>query len=72
MQGAAWGVSKGFPIRDIPSGFGFIGQGSIGPMPVATIAFIVVAIIAYLVLHHTTFGRSMGAIRAVPGYQALM
>jgi len=62
LQGIAWTMTNGWPIVDLPKGLEVLTRGLIGPMPVATILFIVVAICSYLLLEHTTFGRSVYAI----------
>ena len=62
LQGIAWTMTDGWPIVDLPKGLEVLTRGLIGPMPVATFLFIVVAICSYLLLEHTTFGRSVYAI----------
>jgi len=42
--------------------FSFLGQGKLGIMPMPAVIFIAVAIVAYLVLRTTTFGRAVYAV----------
>jgi ribose transport system permease protein len=42
--------------------FTFLGQGKLGIMPMPAVIFIAVAIVAYLVLRTTTFGRAVYAV----------
>ena len=59
---AAYFISKGGSIRLEPEQLGFIGMGDIGGVPVPVVMFIVVSVIAYLILNHTTFGQSVYAV----------
>ena len=71
---AMWGIATGvgFQIcggRSIaaqPDALAFVGQGRIVGIPVPVIIFVVVAGIAYFVLQHTTFGRSVYAVGGNP------
>jgi len=66
-KGAAFQFSKqGETIRPLPDGLAFLGQGSIGGVPVAAIVFIVAIVVAYLVLNYTSFGRSVYAVGGNP------
>jgi len=60
--GGAYQVCKGATIMSLPRSLASIGQGYVGPVPVPVIIFITVAVISYLVLHYTTFGRSIYAV----------
>lgn len=47
----------------LPRELAFLGQGTIGgQVPVAFVVFVVVAVAAYYILHHTSFGRAMHAV----------
>ncbi|MEE9301489.1 MAG: ABC transporter permease [Alphaproteobacteria bacterium] len=48
------------------TGFLFIGQGSIGGVPASVYIFIAIAVIAYVVLSHTGYGRMLFAIGTNP------
>ncbi len=65
-QGAAFQVNAGHSITGMPDALAFLGQGSIGGAPIPVIIFFVVAAIAYLVLGHTSFGRSVYATGGNP------
>jgi ribose/xylose/arabinose/galactoside ABC-type transport system permease subunit len=65
-KGAAFRLSKGQSILQLPYSLAFFGQGSVAGVPVPVIIFIVVAVIAYFVLNHTTFGRSVYAVGGNP------
>ncbi|WP_431297762.1 ABC transporter permease [Tabrizicola sp. BL-A-41-H6] len=62
-------------ISDFPDWFDRLGQGGfIGPVPFAMVVFAVLALIAYLLLQRTAFGRKVyfiGANRAVAEYSGL-
>lgn len=64
--GIAYQIGRGFPIPGLPPQLAFFGQGEVAGVPVPTIIFIIVAIIAYFVLNHTIFGRSVYATGGSP------
>ena len=62
-MGLAFQATKGGEtVRYLPDSLAFFGKGSIGVVPVPIIIFVVVIVVAYLVLHHTSFGRFIYAI----------
>ena len=61
-RGAANGISHGARIRHLPTALALLGQQRIGDVPVPFIIFMVVAVVAYFVLYHTTFGKSVYAV----------
>jgi ribose/xylose/arabinose/galactoside ABC-type transport system permease subunit len=62
-EGAAYQVTnRGETILGFPKVLSYLGQGSILGVPVPTIIFIIIAVVGYLILHHTTFGRSVYAV----------
>lgn len=65
-QGAALTITQGNWIRGIPRAFTFFGQGTVSGVPVPVIIFIIAAVIAYFVLTHTTFGKSVYAVGGNP------
>lgn len=65
-KGLAWKVSGGFSVGLLEPSMAFVGQGEIAGVPVPVIIFIVVAAIAYFVLSHTGFGRSVYAVGGNP------
>ncbi len=60
--GVAVVILKGGMIHTLPEGLLFWGQGMIGPVPMPIIIFVVVAVLAYIILNHTTFGRWIYAV----------
>ncbi|MBA3908603.1 MAG: ATPase [Rhodobacter sp.] len=62
-------------ISDFPDWFDALGQkGLIGPVPLAMVLFAVFAVLAYLILQRTAFGRKVyfiGANRAVAEFSGL-
>ena len=64
--GVGFQISGGRSISSLPDQMAFVGQGRILGIPVPVIIFIVVAVIAYFVLEHTTFGRSVYAVGGNP------
>lgn len=50
------------PIYGLPPGFTVVGLGRLGPIPVATIIFAVVAVVVWMILRFTTFGHYIYAV----------
>jgi len=65
-RGAAFNLSGGRSLSEMPEGIAFIGQGHIAGVPTPVVIFIIVAAIAYFVLNHTTFGRNIYAVGGNP------
>jgi len=65
-KGAAFQLSGGNYIINLPESLAFFGKGSIGGVPVLVITFVVVAVIGYFVLNYTTFGHSIYAVGGNP------
>lgn len=66
LKGAAYLVTGGLPIGNLPDSLALIGQGRLGPLPVAAIIFLALAAVVYLILNHTGFGRSVYATGGNP------
>lgn len=64
--GSALVISEGKTLGNLPSLIHFVGQGRIAGIPVPVIIFIVSGVIAYFVLHHTSFGRAVYAVGGNP------
>jgi len=64
--GAAFGACRGGSIGRLPDQFGFLGAGKIAGLPVPVIIFAVTAVIAYLTLNYTTYGRAVYAVGGNP------
>ena len=65
-KGLAFYASKGRSIFRLPGEMAFFGQGSVAGIPIPAIIFVVVVVVAYFVLNHTAFGRSVYAIGGNP------
>ena len=61
IRGLALWISQGQP-RLAPKAFGWLGQASVGPIPVPVYVTIIVYTICYLILTRTKFGRSVYAV----------
>ena len=61
-RGIALIYSGGRPISALDPGFNWIGQGSIGPVPVPILLFALVVVVASVLLNRTKFGRYTYAI----------
>jgi ribose/xylose/arabinose/galactoside ABC-type transport system permease subunit len=64
--GIAYQLTGGFVIGGLPPALSFLGTGRIAGVPVPIVIFIAFGVIAYFVLHHTTFGRSVYAVGGNP------
>lgn len=61
-RGLALIYSDGRPISNLQDGYNWLGQGSIGPVPVPILIFAVVVMIASTLLNRTRFGRYTFAV----------
>jgi ribose transport system permease protein len=61
-SGLVLGLTKGWPITEIPPSFGPIAQGSFLAVPVPVWIALALAAVAHVVLTHTAFGRRTYAI----------
>lgn len=66
FRGIALTIGNGGPISGFDDAFGWWGRGMIGPVPVPVIIFAVAVLLAYVVLTHTRFGRSVYAVGSNP------
>lgn len=62
LRGLGYIYTGAYPIYDLPDAFKMIGQGYIGVIPIPTIIFAVVAILAFILLSKTVFGRHIYAV----------
>ena len=62
LRGLGYIYTQGYPIYDLPQGFRAIGQGNIGIIPISAIILVAVAILAYIILSKTVFGRHIYAV----------
>lgn len=67
VGGAALYYTNGATLfKGIPPAFLTLGQGFIGPVPVAVVIMLVVVAVGWIVLEHTTFGRRLYSIGGNP------
>ncbi len=66
FRGAALLFAGGGPISGFDEGYRWWGQGYIGQVPVPVVIFAVAAIIAWVVLRYTRFGRNVYAVGGNP------
>jgi ribose/xylose/arabinose/galactoside ABC-type transport system permease subunit len=65
-DGIAYNICQGRTIGNLPAFISFVGAGRVGGVPIPVIIFIVTAVVAYFVLHYSTFGRSVYAAGGNP------
>ncbi|MEW5979087.1 MAG: ABC transporter permease [Acidobacteriota bacterium] len=61
-RGVAFIWTGGFSIGNLPLGFGFLGRGHLGPLPVPVVIMAAVFIGGYLLLSKSQYGRYIYAI----------
>ncbi|MCG8485668.1 MAG: ABC transporter permease [Clostridia bacterium] len=61
-RGIVFIVTNGFPVMGVPSKYGVIGMGKVGPIPIAAGIWLIFAAITYLVMRYTKFGQYIYAI----------
>jgi inositol transport system permease protein len=66
FRGIALTIGNGGPISGFDEAFGWWGRGMIGPVPVPVLIFAAVALIAWVVLTQTRFGRAVYAVGSNP------
>lgn len=66
FRGAALLFSGGQPISTFTDEYKFWGQGMIGPVPVPVIIFLSFAVLAFIVLRYTRYGRRVYAVGGNP------
>lgn len=66
FRGAALLFSGGQPISTFTDEYKYWGQGMIGPVPVPVIIFLSFAVLAFIVLRYTRYGRRVYAVGGNP------
>jgi ribose transport system permease protein len=61
-RGLAFMLTGGFSIGNLPLGFGFLGRGHLGPVPVPVLTMALVFVAGYLLLSKSRYGRYIYAI----------
>lgn len=64
--GAALLVAGGATIFGLPKSFRWLGQGSLGPIPIPVFLMLLVVLFVWLILEQTTYGRRVYAIGGNP------
>lgn len=62
MRGAANLVTGGATVTGFSNGFKQIGQGTLGPIPIPVVIYVIIGIIMYLLFSKTVLGRKVLAI----------
>lgn len=66
IRGVALVITKGYVIAGFPSGFLFLGDGTILGVPLPFIIFLVSAIVLYILLNRTRFGIELYLLGSNP------
>lgn len=66
FEGASYIISGGTAIFGISDSFKWIGQGTVGPIPVPILLLVVIGVLGYVMLHMTYFGRQLYAMGGNP------
>ncbi len=61
-RGLALILTNAYPVPMLRPEFKIIGQGSLGPIPYVVIVFALVAVVAFIILNYTRFGKNVYAI----------
>jgi len=61
-RGICFIITGGFPISQLGESFQKVGRGYISFFPVPVLIMLMVYLVAYVILHHTSFGRYVYAI----------
>jgi putative xylitol transport system permease protein len=64
--GVGGNICQNISVMYLPDSFDFFGRGVIAGIPVPVITFIGIAVVAYFVLNHTGYGRSVYAVGGGP------
>ena len=62
LRSGSFLVSGGFPISPMPTEFGFLGNGWVGPVPVPVIIMFVIFGIGHALMRYTAWGRAIYAV----------
>lgn len=62
LNGISYLISEGLPIFGFPTDFAFLGQGSLGPVPVSLIFLVAILAVGVFILNKTCYGRYFYAI----------
>lgn len=62
FKGISYTICNAQPIYGFPEKFSILGQGSIGPIPIPIILFVLCALLTSFILNKTTYGRTLYAV----------
>ncbi len=62
LRGAAFALTDGRPVWELPDGFGAIASSRLAGVPVPTIIMVLVFAVAHITLKYTRFGRYVYAV----------
>lgn len=62
FKGLSYTICNAQPIYGFPEGFVKLGQGSVGPIPIPVILFIICVLITSFVMNRTVYGRTLYAV----------
>ena len=62
FKGISYTICNAQPIYGFPEKFSTLGQGSIGPIPIPIILFVLCALLTSFILNKTTYGRTLYAV----------
>ena len=62
LRSMGYVITNAFPISPLPSQVYWLGKGFVGPIPVPVIIMFVFYVIGYILLNHTSYGRSVYAV----------
>lgn len=65
-QGLGYVICRGITVRHLPEEVHVFGAGAVAGVPVPVITFVAIAVVSYLILNYTTFGRSIYAVGGNP------
>jgi len=61
-RGAVWVITEGWPITEIPQSFLVVGRSQIFGIALPVVVLLFIAVIDFIILKYTTFGRRIYAI----------
>ena len=62
LRGVAYLVNNGSPVASKSVSYNWIGQGYVLGIPLPVVIYLVLAVVAFLILRNTTFGRAVYAV----------
>ncbi len=66
VRGITLIISNGLPVHQIPQGFSYLGEGTLGGVPFVLWILLICAVAVHLIMEHTKLGRYAFAIGSNP------